>query len=68
MSTLGEGFWEIMVYWSSKVKPCGVPKSRYRKLSLRVNRNLAFFDAIATHLFPLLAGLAMTEWEKGFVL
>jgi hypothetical protein len=28
----------------------------------------AFFDEIATHLFPLLAGLAMTEWEKGFVL
>jgi hypothetical protein len=29
--------------------------------------NLAFSNEIATHLFPLLAGLAMTGWENSFV-
>jgi len=38
-----------------------------KKLSLRGNRsNLAFFNEIATHLILPLAGLAMTEWDKGF--
>jgi len=63
MSTLGGGFEGIMVYWSSKVKPCGVPKSRYGKLSLRGNRsNLAFFDEIATHL----SGARNDGMGKGF--
>jgi hypothetical protein len=28
--------------------------------------NLALFHEIAAHLFPLLAGLAMTDWAKVF--
>jgi hypothetical protein len=35
---------------------------------LRAKRsNLAFPDEIATRLFPLLAGLAMTLWKGRFV-
>jgi hypothetical protein len=29
----------------------------------RQGSNLAFFNGIAAHLIPLLAGLAMTEWD-----
>ena len=42
-----------------------VPKSRFRKGSLRMKLcNLAFFDEIAAHLL----GARMTELEKGFIL